>query len=376
MTDPRIINLARILVHYSSNVQPGNLVAILGQPPAAPLIREIYREVLRAGGHPYFFDRGNPGSLPGLEGLAEVFLQEAAEIQLSHVDQVLSKVVREFDVYIHVLSSINTRSFSNIDPNRFSIRQRASAEINKIIRERHAAGELKRLITLFPTQAFAQDADMSIAEFEDYVYRTTFADQEDPMAEWMKFHDFQEELIEWLMGKEHVVIQGPHVDLSLSISGRRFLNADGTQNMPSGEIYSSPVEDSANGWIRFTYPVVVRGRECEGIELHFENGQVVKATAEKGEEFLLASLDIDTGARYLGEFAFGTNRYITRFIKNILFDEKIGGTLHLAVGSGFPEVGGKNESAIHWDMICDMREGGQVFVDHELFYDSGEFKFL
>lgn len=373
MTDVRISNLARILVGYSSKVQHGDLVAVLGQPPAAPLIREIFREVLKAGGHPYFLDRGNPSTLPGLEGLADVFLQEATDEQLSHEDQILSLVVNDFDVYIHVLSSFNTRSFSNIDPDRFAKQLKSSGSLSKIISKRHAAGKIKRLVTLYPTHAFAQDAEMSLTEFESYVYRTTFSDQKDPVSEWNKFHDFQEELIAWLEGKEQVLIQGPNADLSLSINSRRFLNADGTQNMPSGEIYTSPVEDSANGWIRFSYPIVVKGRECEGIELNFEDGQVVKATATKGEEFLLANLNMDPGARYLGEFAFGTNKYIDRFIKNILFDEKIGGTIHLALGFGFPEIGSINESALHWDMICDMRDGGQVFVDGELFYDSGEF---
>jgi aminopeptidase len=184
----------------------------------------------------------------------------------------------------------------------------------------------------------------------------------------------QQKLVDWLAGKKQIVVKGPNIDLSLSIEGRRFLNSDGRKNMPSGEVYTSPVEDSANGWARFTYPAVTRGREVDGIELHFEKGKIVKASATKNQDFLLSMLDTDAGSRFLGEFAIGTNKKINRFIKNILFDEKIGGTIHMAVGYGFPEAGSKNESSIHWDMICDMRDGGQIFVDGDLFYESGEFK--
>jgi aminopeptidase len=215
---------------------------------------------------------------------------------------------------------------------------------------------------------------MSLEEFEDYVYSTTYADSEDAIAAWLKVHDEQQRLVDWLAGKKHVEVRGPEVELTLSIEGRTFVNSDGKRNMPSGEIFTSPVEESVNGWVRYTYPAVLRGREVEGIELHFEDGKVVKASAKKNEGYLLKMLDTDPGARYLGEFAVGTNKKINRFIKNILFDEKIGGTIHTAVGYGFPEAGTKNKSAIHWDMICDMRDGGQIFVDGELFYESGEFK--
>jgi aminopeptidase len=227
---------------------------------------------------------------------------------------------------------------------------------------------------MFPTNAFAQDAEMSLEEFEDYVYRTTYADTGDPIAAWQAVHDRQQRLVDWLKGKKDVVVKGPNVDMTLSIDGRTFINSDGKHNMPSGEIFTGPVEDSVNGWVRFTYPAVTHGREVEGIELRFEDGRVVEATAEKNEAFLLSQLDTDPGARYLGEWAIGTNEMIDRFIRNILFDEKIGGTIHMAVGAGYPETGSQNKSAVHWDMICDMRDGGQILVDGELFYDSGEFR--
>ncbi len=366
MTDPRVVNLARTLVQYSTKVQPNDFVAIYGQPAAAPLIREIYREVLQSGARPYPF--------VGLEGLDYIFFAEASDDQLTHVSRVYKMVIEEFDALIDIRSLSNTRSLSNIDPARQSLRAKAYSDLMKIFMERGASKELRWSITMFPTQAYAQDAEMSLTEFEDYVYGTTYADVEDPVAEWHKIHDDQQRYVDWLADKKLVEIKGPNIDLTLSVEGRTFINADGTHNMPSGEIFTGPVEDSANGWVRFTYPAVLSGREVDGIELHFKKGKVVKASAKKNEDFLIAMLDTDEGSRYLGEFAIGTNQRINRFIKNILFDEKIGGTIHMAVGSGYPETGSKNQSAIHWDMICDMREGGQITVDGELFYQSGEIK--
>jgi len=283
-------------------------------------------------------------------------------------------VIEEFDALIDIRSLSNTRSLSNIDPARQSLRAKAYSDLMKIVMERGASKELRWSVTMFPTQAYAQDAEMSLTEFEDYVYGTTYADVEDPVAEWHKIHDDQQRYVDWLADKKLVEIKGPNIDLTLSVEGRTFINADGTHNMPSGEIFTGPVEDSVNGWVRFTYPAVLSGREVDGVELHFEKGKVVKASAKKNEDFLITMLDTDEGSRYLGEFAIGTNQRINRFIKNILFDEKIGGTIHMAVGSGYPETGSKNQSAIHWDMICDMREGGQITVDGELFYLSGEIK--
>jgi aminopeptidase len=374
MPDNRIANLARILVQYSTNVQSHDLVAILGQPVATPLIQEVYREALRAGSFPYVFARTTPYHLSGFDGLDYVLLSEGNDEQLGHVDMFVKRVMAEFDVFIFIEGRSNTKSLTTIDPSRMQLRTRAHADVVKTFSARSASGDLRWVYTLYPTQAYAQDGEMSLTEFEDYVYSTTYADVDDPVGEWNKYHDYHARLIDWLAGKKEVIIKGPNVDLKLSIKGRRFLNADGTKNMPSGEIFTSPVEDSASGWIHYTYPAVYRGREAQGVELYFEEGKVVKATADKGEDFLLSMLDTDDGARYLGEFAIGTNNKIQRFIRNILFDEKIGGTIHLAVGNGFSEIGAKNESAVHWDMICDMRQGGQITVDGELFYDSGEFK--
>ncbi len=365
MQDPRVERLAAVLVRYSTSVRPGDLVAIQGMPEAAPLLLAVYEEVLRAGGHPHLLV-----SIPGAE---EAFFRLASDAQLEFISPLNRLVIEQFDALINVRSERNTRELSGIDPSRQRQRSRAMTPLMKTYMQRGAAGELKWVATLYPTAAYAQEADMSLRDYEDFVYRACFCDQEDPVARWQEVHERQERLIAWLKGKRQVRITGPNADLTLSIEGRTFINSDGHHNMPCGEIFTGPVEDSAQGWVRFTYPAITGGREVEGIELWFEDGRVVKATARKNEEYLLQMLEADPGARYLGEFAIGTNSGIQRFTKNILFDEKIGGSFHLALGAGYPETGSRNESAIHWDMICDMRDGGEIRVDGELFYRNGEF---
>ncbi|TFH36882.1 MAG: aminopeptidase [Anaerolineales bacterium] len=373
MPDIRHTRLADVLINYSIHVKPGDRVGIITQPIAMPLVEEVYRAVLRAGGFPYV-QLGGLRSKVETENLSYYLLTEGTQEQIEHVNG-FEKIIREeFECMVALYSQTNTRAMSGIDPAKLSQRVKAYTEVTRAYQQRSASKDLRWVLTLFPTDAYAQDAEMSLEEFENYVYATTFVDQEDPIAEWKKIHNEQQRLVDWLDGKKKIAVKGPNVDLSLSIDGRGFVNSDGEHNMPSGEIYTSPVEDSVEGWVRFSYPAIYSAREVEGVELTFENGKVVKALAQKNQEFLETMIAMDAGASYLGEFAIGTNKSINRFIKNILFDEKIGGTIHMALGFGFPEVGGKNESALHWDLICDMRDGGQILVDDELIYDSGEFK--
>jgi aminopeptidase len=243
----------------------------------------------------------------------------------------------------------------------------------KTMMRRSAAGELRWVIAPYPTNAFAQDADMSLRDYADFLYRACMPDLDDPIGYWRKVEAEQERVIEWLKGKENVHVTGPETDLRLSVAGRKFINCSGKVNVPDGEVFTGPVEDSAEGYVYFSYPAIESGREVTGVRLWFEKGRVVKATAEKNEEFLLKTLDTDAGSRYLGEFAIGTNEGITQFSREILFDEKIGGSFHMALGAGYPETGSKNESAIHWDMVCDLRQGGEIEVDGELLYKNGKF---
>jgi aminopeptidase len=368
MTDPRVKKLANLLISYCLEVKPGDRVFISSGMAALPLITEIYREVIRAGGHPL-----TNWSVPAMQ---EILLKEGSEDQLRYVAEPIKTIFNTFECIIGIWADENTRAMSGVDPARQQLIQAAHSELSAAQLRRSAAGELRWVGALYPTNAHAQDADMSLSDFADFVYGACYVDKDDPVAEWRRIHDEQQVLVDWLAGKKRVIVKGPNADLILSIEGRGFINSDGHKNMPSGEIFTSPVEDSVNGWVRFTYPAITGGREVEGIELRFEDGKVVEASAKKNQEFLLRMLDTDAGARYLGEFAIGTNYGIRQFTKSILFDEKIGGTMHMAVGHGFAESGGKNESAVHWDMICDMRDGGKIWVDDELFYDSGEFKVL
>jgi aminopeptidase len=373
MPDLRHTRLADLLINYSIRVKPGDRVGIFTQPAALPLVEELYRKILQAGGFPYV-QLGGLRTKAETENLSYYLLSEGSKEQIEHVNRFEKMVREEFECMVGLHSQTNTRAMSGIDPAKISQRVKAYSAVTKAYQQRSASKDLRWVVSMFPTDAYAQDAEMSLEEFENYVYGTTFADQEDPITEWKRIHNEQQHMVDWLVGKKNVEVKGPNVDLKLSIDGRGFVNSDGEHNMPSGEIYTSPVEDSVEGWVRFTYPAIYSAREVDGVELTFEKGKVVKASAEKNEDFLLKMIETDQGASYLGEFAIGTNKRIDRFIKNILFDEKIGGTIHMALGFGFPETGGKNESAIHWDMICDMRDGGQIHVDNELIYDSGAFK--
>ena len=366
MRDQRVSRLAQVLVEYSMKVQPGERIAIAGTTLAEPIMLECMRWVLRAGAHPHL--------IPVFPAEDYIRFTEASDEQLAYISPFMSLVIEEFDGFIQFSSTANTRSLSGINPERQGSRAKAVTPLMKRYMERHSTRDLRILITMFPTAAQAQDAEMSLVELEDYVYASTYCDTDDPVGAWENIFAQQQKLVDWLKGKNMVMVKGPEVDLTLSIQGRDFINAHGDINMPDGEVYTSPVEDSLEGWIRFSYPAIMRGQEVVGVELKFEAGKVVEASAEKGEGMLLQMLDVDEGARYVGEFAIGTNQRINRFMRNMLFDEKMGDTIHLALGAGFSDIGGKNESGIHWDMLCSMKDGGQIYVDEELFYESGDFK--
>lgn len=365
MADPRMEKWAKALVGYSVDVQPGQVVAVTGHLAAEELLRAVAREVIAKGAHPVV--------LPILEGVASDLLLHGSDDQLQYISPIDRFIREQADVVINIRAETNTRRMSAVDPARQSLFTSARNELMATYMSRAASGELDWTLTLFPTDAYAQDADMETEAYADFVLSACKLDRDDPVAAWRELRDEQQRLIDWLDGKSEVRLTGPETDLTLSVAGRGWINSDGRRNFPSGEIFTSPVEDSVNGHVHFSFPVVTAGRLIEDIRLRFENGKVVEATAAKNEEYLIQTLDTDPGARYLGEFAFGTNFDIQRFTRNILFDEKIGGTVHMAVGRGYPETGSTNESAIHWDMICDLRQGGQVTVDGELFQKDGSF---
>jgi aminopeptidase len=356
---------AKALVNFSVVVNPGQTVAISAGVAAEPLIRAVFREVVRAGGYPVV--------LPVFSGLSSVLMANGNDDQLGYLTPVERFIREKADVVITIMADTNTKSASSVDPARQRFFQQARAELFASFLRRDAEGTLDWTLTQYPTDGHAQDAGMSTEEYTDFVLTACKLDADDPVAAWRIQADEQDRLIEWLAGKSEIRVVGPGTDLTLSVAGRKWINADGRKNFPDGEIFTGPVETSANGHVSFSYPAVTAGREVSDIRLRFEEGKVVDASAGREEAYLISTLDTDPGARYLGEFAFGANFDIQRFTKNILFDEKIGGTVHMALGSTYSETGSRNTSAIHWDMICDLREGGQVDVDGQPFMRAGKY---
>ena len=364
MADPRVTKLAQVLVNYSLALKPGESLFLNTTPLAQELNLAVYKEATLAGAHILAQNR-----IPGAQ---ELFFKHANDEQLEYISPVYRQVAESFDAQLQIGADHNTRELSAIDPARQGKVRKAQADIFNRMLERIGSGEMKWSYTIYPTNASAQEADMSLAEYQEFVYGAGLLDLEDPVAAWKEEADRQQRLIDWLDGRDQVKLSGEHIDLSFSIQGRSFLGAAGKMNFPDGEIYTSPVESSVNGWVRFSYPAIYGGREVVDIELWFEEGKIVKEKAVKGQELLTSLLDTDEGSRFLGEWGIGTNYGIKQFTKNMLFDEKIGGTIHLAMGTGFPEAGSENKSGLHWDMLCDMAES-EVRVDGELFYKDGKF---
>ncbi len=363
MPDPRVAKLAKVLVHYSVALKPGDQFVLRTSPLAEELSLAVYEEAVKAGAHVTIQQ-----SMPGAD---EIFFKYASDAQLDFVPPVQKMIIETFDASLYIEAEHNTRSLSGIDPTRMARSRKARAPLSKTFMERSAKGEYRWGLTVYPTHAMAQDADMNLADYREFVYGAGMLNEDDPVAFWKAEGVKQAKLAAWLKGRDKAVLKGSNVDITLSIKDRTFIPCDGKYNFPDGEIFTGPVEDSVNGWIRFRYPAIYDGQEITDIELWFENGKVVKEKASKNEEMLTALLNTDAGSRTLGEWGIGTNYGIQRFTKNMLFDEKIGGTIHFAVGAGYPESGSKNESGLHWDMLCDMAES-EIVVDGDLFYKDGK----
>jgi aminopeptidase len=361
MIDPRVNRLAKVLVRYSRKVKRGQVVLVAGPTAAEPLILEVGREVLRAGGHPVY------RMLP--DAALEVFYAEAGDEQIAFLPKSFLAAVREADHLINILGETNTQALAGADPKKQRLAEAAKRPIMDLMLKKN-----EWTLSLFPTAAYAQDAGMGLAEFEAFVYAAMRVDAKDPVAAWAKARRFQEKVLARLKGADRIHIVAPGTDLRMSVKGRTFLSSYGTYNMPDGEIFTGPVESSAEGVIRYTYPVCYRGKEVTDVRLEFEGGKVVKATAAKNEEFLRSMIAMDAGATRLGELGIGTNYGIARFMKNILFDEKIGGSVHLALGRSYEETGGRNKSGLHWDMICDLRQGGRLEADGQVIQENGKFR--
>lgn len=365
MPNPMMKKWAEALVRFSAPVKEGDSVYITGGVQAEPLLRAIYTEVVAAGGYPVI--------VPMFTGVQAALLEHGTDEQLQWISPI-ERFMREVaDVAIVVLADSNTRALSGVDPARQAVFQGARRELFKTYMQRDADGSLVWTLTQYPTDAFAQDAEMSTEDFANFVFAACMLDQDDPVAAWNEQAAKQQILVDWLTGKKEVHLTGPGTDLKIDITGRTWVNSDGKKNFPDGEVFTGPVESGTEGYVSFDMPAITQGRSVEGIRLQFQQGKIIEASATKNEEFLISQLDVDEGARYLGEFAFGTHFGIQQFTGQILFDEKIGGTVHMAVGAGYPETGNTNESAVHWDMICDLRKGGRVTVDGESFLVDGNY---
>ena len=365
MFDARVVKLAQVLVHYSAGVKKGDLVSIRGTSLAEPLVVALLEETLKAGGHPRV--RLSPKSA------VEVLYKNASDEQLKFVSELDRQEVEQLDVSIRVLSESNTRALSSIDPSRPALVSQARKSLQERFLERAAKGEMRWTLTAFPTEAYAQEAEMSLSEYEDFVYQACLLDEADPVAAWKNLAEQQERMADFLNGCKELHIKAADTDIRFGIEGRKWINCLGDHNFPDGEVFTGPVEDSVEGHIRYSFPAIREGRHVDDIRLTFKAGRVVEATAAKHQDFLIAMLDQDEGARQLGELSLGTNYQVQKFTRNLLFDEKIGGTCHLAVGKGYPESGSKSKSGLHWDMVCDLRQGGEVYADGKLIQKNGIF---
>jgi aminopeptidase len=364
--DPRVERLADLLTGYSLSLGEGQVVRIDGEESALPLVTALYRSALRCGALPYVQVRP--------AGLDEIFLAEGSEEQLGYIPESERLQSEQLDAWVSLWSSSNTRALTRADPQRRRLQLSAQYGLVQRRWERIATGELAWCGTLFPTEAHAQDAEMSLAEYEDFVFGACHVGaDEDPVAHW---ESVSAELRARALELDHVRevrIVGPDTDLRVVVEGRPWLPSDGRHNMPDGEVFTSPVETGTEGDIYFAFPSVFQGREVENVRLRFRDGRVVHAEATSGEDYLRALIETDEGSAVLGEVAFGLNYEIDRFTRDILFDEKIGGTMHVALGGGFDEAKTENKSDMHWDLICDLREEGEVYADGDLIWKAGSF---
>ncbi|MGH2982443.1 MAG: aminopeptidase [Solirubrobacterales bacterium] len=365
MRDPRVSNLARILVAYSTEVREGDSVMIDGESSAEPLLAAIYEEALKAG--------ANAVAHMTPTGQEPTYYEHASDAQLEWISPISRWSVQEADVRISVGASTNARELSGVPPERQQRRSKATGGLMAEAMKRSAEGTFRWCYTLFPTAAYASEAEMSLDDYEDFYFAACLADRGDPLSNWERASAEAHRLAEWSEGHEEVHVTAPGTDIRLGIESRTFVAADGKHNMPDGEFFTGPVEDSVEGEVSFHLPALLRGREVSGVRLRFEAGKVTEASAERGEEYLVKLLDTDEGALRLGELGIGTNYQIDRGTREVLLDEKIGGTVHMALGRSYPETGGVNESAVHEDLVCDLRKGGKIIVDGEELQVDGKF---
>ena len=356
---------AQLLTHYCLGVQPGDKVYISTTMLAEPLLREVYKAALEAGARCVDYDLS-------FGERERILLKHGTEEALAEPPVLHQLAMETYDCYLNIRAPYNLKAGSGSSEDRAKIRQKALEPAKQAYFRRIGDKSMRRSLCQYPTIATAQEAEMSLSEHEEFIFKACKLYEPDPMAAWLELRAEQQTKVDYLDKCSQLHYLNGETDIRFATKGRTWVNSDGRSNMPSGEVFTSPIEDSVNGTIYFSYPGVYLGREVENVKLWVENGEVIRWEASRGKDFLDYIFSIP-GATRFGEAAIGTNYEIDRMTKNILFDEKIGGTVHMAIGQSYLQCGGKNESSVHWDMITDMTNGGKVFADEKLIYENGKF---
>ncbi len=364
--NPILEKYANLIVHYCLEIKRGDSFYLKSTTLAEPLVREVYREAVRAGANVEvdltFREQG------------KIFTEEAKGNQLKYISPSYEKAIKKFDCYLYIRAPFNLKEEVNGDPKKAKIRSAALKPLNKVYYKRTGTRDLRRSLCQYPTLAAAQNAGMSLEDYQQFVYTACNLFKKDPIKEWKKVSKSQQKIVDLLNKRTKVQYKGEGIDITFSTKGRTWINSDGQTNMPSGEVYTAPVDDSVNGVVNFSFPAIYWGHEVEDVTLWVKDGYVTKWEAKHGKEFLDKIFKLK-GTRRFGEAAIGTNYNITRLTKNMLFDEKMGGTIHMAIGQAYAQCGGKNQSSVHWDMLGNMKNGGEIFADDELIYKNGKFIF-
>ena len=354
---------AKLLVSYSLGLKKGDKLLMQSTYLAEELLKEVYAEALKAGAHPEF--------KIAINGTDKIFYDNASDRQLEYISPLGKYVYENYDAVLNILAPFNVKELQNTPAEKKQKCNAARAGLNKVFLQRAAENKLRWTLCVFPTNAEAQECGMSQSEYADFVYNCCFLYEDDPVQCWKKLEDDQQKIVDFLNNRKEIHYKGSNLDIKFRTDGKKWINSSGKYNMPSGEVFTAPLEDSVNGTVRFSYPGIYMGQEIEDITLEIKNGEVVKGTAIKGQELLDNILQVP-GANRFGEVAIGNNPRVNKFTKNMLFDEKMGGTIHMALGAAYPETGGKNESAIHWDLLADMNDG-QILADGKVIYKNGKF---
>lgn len=356
---------AKVLVEYSTDVQKDDIVIIRAESQAQPLVKAIYEEVLKKG--------ANPICKISLPGIVESYFKYASDEQLEYLDPFAINEYKTAHKFISIGAPYNTKNMTKVAPEKLAKRSSANQPLSKILLERAAKGELSWVICDFPTESLAQEGKMSLDDYTEFLLNACHLHEVNPVAKWKEIGEKQDKLVDYLNKTTKIRYVGEKTDITFSTEGRKWISCCGLNNFPDGEIFTSPVEDSAEGEIYFDFPQIYRGNEARGVWVKLEKGRVTEVTAESGEDFVKKMIAQDEGASLVGEIAIGTNKEIQEITGNILFDEKIGGSIHMALGASYPEAGGKNESGLHWDLIKNMKNGGKIYADDILIYENGDF---